>query len=163
MQDVSELVALANDLEILKFQAPIPYPLTEEYTLGWVRKCEQDQKTKPRLNYAFAIEMQEERTLIGGIGLGEIDRYPGTATLGYWIGKDHWNNGYATEAIRGMVDLGFGDLDLGRINAEVDTENGASCGILVKLGFELEGTRRRFTKVASTGKWADYNMYGLLK
>jgi len=163
MQDVSNLITLANDPEILKFQAPVPYPIPREYVAGWIKKCEQDQKTEPRPNYALAIQMQEREGLVGGIELRDVNKYPQTATLGYWIGKAHWNNGYATEAIGGMIDFGFNNLDLGRINAETDTKNTASHRILTRLGFELEGTRKRFTKVESTGEWADYNMYGLLK
>jgi len=163
MQDISNLITLANDPEILKFQAPVIYPILSEHAEEWIKKCEQNCRTNPRSDYAFAIEMQEKRMLIGGIELRDVNKYPKTATIGYWIGKAHWNNGYATEAIREMIDLGFGDLNLGRINAEADTKNTASHRILVEFGFKLEGTRQKFTKVESTGEWADYNMYGMLK
>jgi len=55
------------------------------------------------------------------------------------IGKKYWNRGYATEAIRLILQFGFSDLNLYRIYAGVFEPNIASRKVLEKYGFRQEG------------------------
>ena len=60
----------------------------------------------------------------------------GTAELGYWIGEEYWNRGYATEAARKLIDHAFSDLDVDEIYASYRYENKQSGRVLEKLGFK---------------------------
>jgi RimJ/RimL family protein N-acetyltransferase len=68
--------------------------------------------------------------------------------LGYYLAREYWGRGLATEAVRALVDYGFRELGLTRIVASVETGNDASKHILEKLGFRLvrhePGERRSF-------------------
>jgi ribosomal-protein-alanine N-acetyltransferase len=66
----------------------------------------------------------------------------GEATLSFYFGREHWGMGLASEAGSAFVKFGWDELQLSRIVAIVQVENGASVHILEKLGFELTATER---------------------
>ena len=90
----------------------------------------------------LAIDM--DGACIGGIGLIlNTDVYAYSAEIGYWLGEPFWNQGIATEAVRQMVEYCFYYFDIIRIYAEVFEINKASMRVLEKIGFYLEGVRRK--------------------
>ncbi|WP_406537094.1 GNAT family N-acetyltransferase [Methanobrevibacter sp.] len=60
----------------------------------------------------------------------------GAAELGYWIGEEYWNNGYATEASKELIRHAFFDLNVDAIFASYRQENKQSGRVLEKLGFK---------------------------
>ncbi len=98
--------------------------------------------------------------LIGSVGL-EIERKNNNAELVYWLGKDYWGQGYATEAARGVVSYGFDELKLHRIYARYFSRNLASGRVLEKLGMTHEGRLRDHLK--KFGVYEDLEMAGLLE
>ena len=77
------------------------------------------------------------------------------------IGVDYWNNGYATEAARRIVEFGFNGLELNRIGAKTLKRNTTSGRVLQKLGMKHEGTIRQGKM--KWGKFEDLELYGILK
>ena len=75
--------------------------------------------------------------LVGGIGLHRDEE--GAAELGYWIARDYWGLGFATEAGRAVIDLAEHSLRLKRIVAGHFLDNPASANVLRKLGFAPTG------------------------
>lgn len=73
--------------------------------------------------------------VIGSAGLGE---HEGEAELGYWIAREHWGQGYATEAARAVLRIAR-TLGHRRIMAGHFTDNPASGRVLAKLGFVPTG------------------------
>lgn len=71
-----------------------------------------------------------------------IERRPRLAELGFLLSREQWGQGLAREAITAVIDHGFGLVGLRRIFADTDPENAASVGVLVSLGFKLEGRLR---------------------
>ena len=109
---------------------------------------------KPREHYAISYKNE----LVGISGLhGKPDVYRRTGELGYWIGEPYWNLNIGTETIRQLVEIGFDELGLVRLEAEVYEYNMASVRILEKNGFEREGTLR--SRVTKNGKIWDSFMY----
>ena len=87
----------------------------------------------------------EEGTPLGTVGLHGIDQAHGKATLGIFIGeKEHWSGGYGTEAIRQTLRYGFGEMELRRIDLQVDEDNGRGIRCYEKCGFQREGLLRAF-------------------
>jgi RimJ/RimL family protein N-acetyltransferase len=76
----------------------------------------------------------------------------GEGTLGYYLAREYWGRGLATEAARAFVDFGFRELGLSRIVASVEGGNDVSKHILDKLGFRIvrhePGDRRSFDHFA---------------
>ena len=79
-------------------------------------------------------------SLLGSSGL--LIETPHRAMTGYVFARDAWGNGYATEALGAMVDLAT-ELGITRLYAHCHTAHRASCRVLEKCGFELEGTLQR--------------------
>ena len=100
------------------------------------------------IDYIFGIFSKDEKTLIGSTGLH--NRLDGNARkIGYWINSRYLKQGYATEAVKALMKVGFVIEGLDRIEIRCTTENIASQGIPKKLGFLHEGTlKNRMTNAA---------------
>ena len=69
--------------------------------------------------------------IVGSIGSWDVE---GERNVGYWIGRDHWGNGYATAALREFL-----DIDAHRpLHAHVADHNVGSRRVLEKCGFVLD-------------------------
>jgi RimJ/RimL family protein N-acetyltransferase len=88
----------------------------------------------------FLITLRDTGRLIGGIGIS--DDKP---QLGYWIARDHWRRGYATEAARAVLAIADESLRLPVLHASHATDNPASGRVLRKLGFVPVGSARRYS------------------
>jgi len=89
--------------------------------------------------YAFAVVDRTEG-LVGVSSLMSVDRSRRTGHLGYWTGRPYWGRGYATAAGRLVLAFGLGELGLTSIRASCLTSNAASARVLIKLGFEADGS-----------------------
>ena len=89
------------------------------------------------LGYVWAIVKGDR--VIGSIGLLSDPRMPedeSTMMLGYWLAYDQWNQGYATEASKAVIDWGFTRGGLTRITTCHFLFNDASRRVIEKCGFE---------------------------
>ena len=99
---------------------------------------------------------------IGNIKLSNINLHHKTADLSYLIGlKDYWGRGIATKAIAAMVDIGFRQLELAKINAGVYSNNIASSRVLEKNRFKLEGCKK--AQYVFENQRIDAVLYGRLR
>jgi RimJ/RimL family protein N-acetyltransferase len=127
--DAQEFTRLAGDWAVASMTSDIPHPLTEEQARAWLRPG--------RGEVRFAIEL--DGRLIGGAGY--YRRRSGTAELGFWLGRDWWGRGYATEATTAVVRHGF-ERGLPGFTSSHFVDNHASANVLRKLGFEPVGRCR---------------------
>jgi ribosomal-protein-alanine N-acetyltransferase len=109
----------------------------------------------------FGIVLRETDELIGNTSLHHFFEQNRRCEIGYALGSRHWGKGYAFEALHALLDYGFRELDLNRVEADVDPANIASGRVLEKLGFRKEGYMHERWIVH--GKPADTVNYGLLK
>ena len=112
--------------------------------------------------YAFLIFKNDDKTLLGGINVGNVRRgVAQSASLGYWIGLKHARNGYMKEALKLLIPTLFVDFRLNRIEAATLEENNASKNLLKKIGFKKEGVLRKYLKI--NGVWRDHTLFALLE
>ena len=90
-------------------------------------------------NDKFAIELRETGKVIGDISL-EWSEKDKSHEIGYNINRSFWNKGFATEAVRGMIDWAHRELGVRDFTAFYAKENGASGRVLEKCGFVCEHT-----------------------
>ena len=91
----------------------------------------------------FVICRQEDDTPVGEVVLNEIHQR--NANLRIWLFSDEWfGQGYGTEAIRLMLDYGFGMLNLHRIELGVYNHNERGLHVYEKVGFRKEGVLREY-------------------
>ena len=99
-----------------------------------------------------------EEELIGVVGLTfQEDVYRRSAEIGYWLGEPFWGRGLATEAVIDATRMAFERFDLIRLFAQVFETNPASCRVLEKAGYVLEGRLRH--SVVKKGRVLDQLLY----
>lgn len=86
-----------------------------------------------------ATELRSSGEVIGVVGMQQLD--DGEFELGWWIWKDHWGQGYATEAARVFVEYARDVMALKTLVAVIDPPNIASKVVAEKLGLRFECTR----------------------
>ena len=84
------------------------------------------------------------------------------ASIGYELARSSWRQGIMTEALEAIIDLGFREMGLNRIDAVVMPENGASIKLLEKLGFHNEGLLKEYENWGSKG-YVDLCILSLLR
>ena len=101
----------------------------------------------------WATVLKSEGKYIGRCGIyphfnTDGEAIPGEASLGLYIAREYWGRGFATEAGRAFIQLGFDELGLERIVTMIDSRHAASVRVIEKLGFELvweeKGEQRSF-------------------
>ena len=98
--------------------------------------------------------------LLGACGVYEIDHYNRNADIGYWLSPAQWGQGVMQECLTKVFEYAFGNMQLHRLEAEVELENIASRKLLEKLGFEHEGRRRQVSWRGE--RYVDLDYFGLL-
>ncbi len=132
---------------------------TEEGQLNRIIKMEENREKD--LGYSFGIFLRETNELIGQAGFFKVERGPAQkAMIGYSLDQAYNGKGYMTEALKLMVDYGFNELKLHRIEAEVMPHNIGSIKILEKTGFYKEGIARQ--NVMINGKWEDHQVLAII-
>lgn len=77
---------------------------------------------------------------VGSISLDRgLGKHACKAEVGYVVARSYWSYGIASAALLQVLELGFKDLDISRIEAYVDPKNIASIKVLEKCGFKKEG------------------------
>lgn len=157
-EDAKSLAVIADSKKVQdNLRDGLPYPYTEADALWYINSCIAADKSD---NFCFAIVNNNE--VVGSIGIfrqGNI--HFKTAELGYYIGENFWGQGIGTEAIRLACKHVFGSTDIVRIYAEPFAENVASCRVLEKNGFVLEGILRK--NAFKNGVFRDMKLYALVK
>lgn len=116
------------------------------------------QHETPRTKFQLGIELDGH--LIGDAGIRMNSPEANQADIGYEITPEHWGNGYATEAVRVLVEFGIDELKLHRIWSWCIADNTASSRIMEKLGMRREGVLR--DKHYFKGRYWDEFVYGML-
>lgn len=109
----------------------------------------------------LAAERREGGGVIGEISLIWRNVTARQGEIGYIFHPDFQHQGFATEAVRALLAIGFRDLDLHRIYARCDVHNAASFRLMERLGMRREAHLREHTLVR--GAWADEFIYALLR
>jgi RimJ/RimL family protein N-acetyltransferase len=130
--DAKTVAALANDRQIAENTARIPHPYKLADAKDWISAL------AARAGETTFLITLKNRSIIGACGIDVRDDEP-TPEIGYWLGRPHWGHGYATEAIRALIDHAFTDLDHSALLAGARVTNPASRRVLEKCGFQWTG------------------------
>jgi [ribosomal protein S5]-alanine N-acetyltransferase len=149
---------MAGSSKVAQNTLYMPFPYPEGVAEEWISTHSNEFFEKKQL--VLGICLQQNKELIGCIGLTlkpDIEN----AELGYWIGEDHWNKGYATEAARAVIKYGFDALGLHKIYANYFSTNEASGKVMKKAGMIREGYLNEH--VRHWGVYKDLYVYGIVK
>lgn len=125
----------------------------------------EQQSEQPRRKFQFAVLLREDGQtesdgrLIGNCGLRVSIPNPHEADIGYELDSHYWGRGYATEAAREMLRLGFEGFGLHRITADCLDENTASARVLERIG--MRRTAHLQDKEFFKGRWWNRILYAI--
>ncbi|MGG1876660.1 GNAT family protein [Paenibacillus cisolokensis] len=109
----------------------------------------------------WGLELKENGQLIGTAGFHAWVPHYNRAEIGYELDSVYHGQGLAKEALTAAIQYAFETMGLNRIGALVYPENEASAGLLLRLGFELEGLLKQYALFRD--RYQDLNMYALLR
>jgi ribosomal-protein-alanine N-acetyltransferase len=157
--DLQAIQEYASDPEVVRYMEWGPN--TEKDAREFLQRAFDQRQKQPRSDYGLAVVLKSENQLIGSGGIHIVNADHKEAELGYCFNRRFWGQGYATEAARAFVALGFAELGLHRIYATCDPANVASARVMEKIGMQREGHLRdhRWMK----GKWRDSYLYAILE
>lgn len=111
--------------------------------------------------YSFVIESPDGR-IAGGIILANIARGAFQNTnVGYYVAEEFNGRGFATEALKRVVQFAFHEAGLHRVEAGIMDHNVKSKRVVMKAGFRHEGIALRYLQIE--GKWRDHHIYAITR
>jgi len=135
--DIPALMQEADTWNIARYTALIPHPYTRKEAAKFIEGAQVDQTRNTR--HVFALETRVGGDLIGCI---EVNMGRGSDTFGYWVGEDHWGQGFATEAALALARFAFQTAAKNELCASVHPDNPGSARVLEKAGFVYDRVER---------------------
>ncbi|MFY7843589.1 GNAT family N-acetyltransferase [Chryseobacterium gambrini] len=158
LDDKQAVFNYRSDAEANKFQSWIPETLEDVEQF-----IERNNKefNQPESWYQVLITEKDSKAVIGDIGIHFFGAENLQAELGITLNKDFQGRGFASEALKGVINFLLGDLKKHRIMASVDPENIDSLKLMERIGFRKEGhfVKSLFWK----NNWTDDVIYALLR
>ena len=162
LADVKAITHLANDRRIAENTRRLPHPYSQAHAIDFVRLV----AAEPR-EIAFLIDHNFEPIGMVGLNMAVAER----PELGYWLGVEHWGQGFGTEAARAAIDYFFERFEGDHLFAGARVANPASRNILEKCGFQWSGVElHRFEALGcstpvdsfrlSRGVWSSLKHWG---
>jgi len=157
--DAVALHAYQSLQEIAQYQYWEPRSLEEirAKLTEWTGMCRLDGEG----TLAFAVESRAELKLIGDVSLRVTSVEARQGTIGFTLHPAHQGRGFATEACRALLQIGFRDLGLHRIFASCDARNTGSWRVMERLGMRREAHFREHALFK--GVWDEEFYYALLE
>jgi ribosomal-protein-alanine N-acetyltransferase len=132
--DDAALRPFTSDPEVMRYTNQ-GIPWTDDQRRNWVGR-QKGQFEKFGYCYWKLID-KESRRLAGFCGIQSLE-WAGETQAGWWLARDFWGRGLATEAATAALSDGFTRAGLTRVVALAIPENRASRNVMAKLGFEYE-------------------------
>lgn len=92
--------------------------------------------------YDWAVVDKKSGKMIGTCGFASLDFQNNSAEVGYVLNPDFWGQGIAAQAVRAVLEFGFMELNIHRIEAKYIIGNDSSRRVMEKCGMSFEGVRR---------------------
>jgi [ribosomal protein S5]-alanine N-acetyltransferase len=156
--DQPALFTIFSDPEVMRYWSSPPMRRYAESArlLDEVRTCFQTRQL-----FQWGIELRECSAIIGTITLFHGSQAHRRAEVGYALSRDRWGKGLASEALGLLIGFAFEELDLHRLEADVDPRNERSLRVLERQGFRREGVMRERYHVS--GEISDAVFLGLVR
>ena len=158
MHDAKDIFAYAHDPDVARFVLWDAHRTLKD-SKRYVRYLRSQYRWG--IPSSYGIEHTASGHLIGTIGFMNWSEEHQTAEIGYSLGRNWWNQGFMTEAVRAVLYLSFEMMALHRIEAMHDTENLASGCVMAKCGMRHEGTLTG--RVWNKGEWRDVQLWAITR
>lgn len=158
MSDDEAIFAIRGDYEVTKYNIGDAYTDIEQAQNlidAMTRLYQEEQELR------WGITLKNEDTVIGMCGFNYWQRVDKRASIGFDLNRQFWKRGIMREALYAMLDFGFKEMELNRIEADASSENKASINLLQSLNFQQEGIQRE--QYYEDGQFYDLVLFGFLR
>lgn len=158
MKDAKDIFRYASDPEVARYVLWDPHRSISE-TRMFIRVLRASSRDgRPS---SWAVVLRETGSVIGTIGFMWYSAENRSAELGYSFSREYWNRGYATQALRAVVDEAFRSLPVNRLEAQHDVRNPASGRVMQKCGLRQEGILR--SRIVNKDEFVDVALWAILR
>lgn len=140
------------------FYNTLGIPATIKDTEAILNEMVLENEKEETQKFTFCIKCNNQS--IGLIALNLGNRKYEIGEIWYKFLPEYWKQGFATEALKEVINLGFHKLKLHRVEAGCASANIGSVKVLEKAGMIREGHKRQHLPLKSG--WADCYEYGML-
>jgi ribosomal-protein-serine acetyltransferase len=123
----------------------------------YIQNCELLYRQKKEVSFVIMLNDKP----VGRIGLHHLNLPNKIGAIGYWLGANFQNQGIITRSCKTLINYGFQQLNLNRIEIKAAVDNVKSQGIPIKLNFKKEGILRQSEFV--NNQFIDLVLYSMLK
>jgi len=143
--DLATLLAQAREPEaqrgILSFQA------NELYNRNYLEKAISEARFSRREHYALAVVQKSGGELIGTCNITQVRSGSIETNIGWHYGSRYWGRGFATEAARALLHIGFEIGKVSEIFADCFADNFASIRVMEKIGMTTRPVLNLFNQL----------------
>ncbi|PLT31903.1 GNAT family N-acetyltransferase [Peribacillus deserti] len=157
-EDAQRLYEIFSSQEVTRYYGMDPFT-TIEQAANLIHSFQKTFTEKRAVRWG--IILKENGTLIGTIGLNNLQVGNKRTEIGYELHPDYWRKGYVSEALQEVLRHIFEDIGIHRAGAVTFPENKASSDLLKKLSFKEEGLLRGY--IFQGGSSHDACVFSLLK
>lgn len=155
--DARDLFGIFSDHDVMKYWNSSPWVSIDEARLFIANSV---QAMNSNTEVTLGIYLKSTGQLLGKIMLFNYAKESRRAEIGFGVSRNFWGKGIVLEAGTALIEYAFKNLQLRRIEAEIDPDNISSGKALERLGFVKEGFLRQRWEV--NGIVSDSAIYGLL-
>jgi ribosomal-protein-alanine N-acetyltransferase len=155
--DAADVFAYAADPEVTRYLPWEPHRSLDDARRFLEEVLERARRGRPD---TWGIVDLAGGQVIGTIRLSDYSPTHARASVGYALGRPHWNRGLTTEALGAVLRFGFSEVGLHRIYAYCHVDNVASERVMQKAGMTYEGTLREVIRVK--GGYESRKLYAIL-
>jgi ribosomal-protein-alanine N-acetyltransferase len=156
--DCNDIFEIFSDEDVLKYYDIEPLKTLEEAN-NLIQLL--DRRFKNKKGIRWGIHLKDTNKLIGTCGYQSLNILSLRAEIGYEMSKNFWGQGLMKEALKAIIDFGFNNMSLNRIQALVEPDNKNSIHLLHRIEFCEEGILREYEYCK--GIFKDLTILSLLK
>jgi RimJ/RimL family protein N-acetyltransferase len=158
--DLAAFVAYRSDPEIARYQS-WEAPYRPGQARRFLAELEATHPDTPGEWFQFAVALRANDRLIGDCAAHVRADDPRQAEIGFTLAAEHQGQGYATEAVRRLLDYLLVERDKHRVSATCDDRNLRSIAVLERAGMRREG--RLLESTWAKGEWTSDLLYAVLR
>lgn len=135
--DIAPFAEMNSDKEVMKY---FPKTLTFDETLEMYKRCQDNQN-----GFGFyPVEEKLSRKFVGFVGLNIPSYMPDCVEIGWRLKKEFWGKGYASEAAKKWLEIGFNEYNLKEIISFTAKQNIKSQAVMERIGMKRDEKRDFF-------------------
>lgn len=156
LNDKNEIFEYRSDKETNKYQGWIPETIND--VESFIEKLAKNIN-EPKTWFQFVIIEKDTQKIVGDIGINFFDNENKQVEIGCTLHKHFHNKGYATEAIKSVIDYLFTELKKHRIITSIDPKNKSSIRLVERIGFRKKA--HFIESLFINGIWVDDIIYAM--